>query len=381
MIVNLSQRYVSVAAEEARSTGSGVCVVADRQSSTNTLNQKVKAAVNDSRLALVNWRWYRPADQTPEWFEAFAGATRGNIEAAEATRRQFFEFLGDQFPNGPLLAPTGPVNDPARSLSYVREMVGVRDSAFTGREVYASLAVDKQGLQDPAVLSLITPPVGVSGIFLTVLDSTAYPSTWTESEWLAWLRLVGSLQLAGLSVVLDCADLRGLVALGLVDLQYSTGTGYGDRQAPLDPSGGGGAGATAPVAYFSAPLLSVMHGENLAVEPTGRDAAENHAGCGVFGGLPFPAAGSDFDADWMVPGGGVGVQTTRRFERHFHDLHSVETWLRAQSNRVDAMETLLVHAESAGSPVSPHLFKTPGSRGELASRLAAFRAARAALAL
>ena len=379
-MVNLSRWRVNAALEVAVAERLGVYVVADRQASATAMGDKVGRATSAGLPTLVDFRWYSPLAAYPDWFSGWAGVSRADLESAEVLRREFFTLLAETY-EGPLIAPSGPPNDMNRSMAYGREMIALRNTDHAGRPVYVSVALDRQGLQDPAVIGTLIPPKGTDGVVLTVLDVANYPSVWNEQEWLAWLRVVGSLRQSGYEVILPSADVRGPVAMGLCGAEYTTGTSQADRQVPRDPPGSGGSGATAPVSYFSAPLMVPMHGLNVAVDPVARRVCETHSTCGIYGRLEVPSATIGFDPQWSGTGDSVSDQTDERIRRHITDLLAVDRWIAAQANPVDAVEALLVHAEDAGASLSPDVFKTAGSRNELTSRRSAFQQARSTLGL
>lgn len=378
MIVTLSRYRVGEAADVADDLGCDVCISMDKQSSIASLGEKWLRVVNARRVAYLDMRWYRPGE--PPWFQALCSAGRSAFDTTEAVRRDVFNELANRFPSGPLIAPSGPANDVQRSLDLGRELTALRDADYQGRPVFASVTLNRQGLND-TVLTQFIPPVGIQGFLITVLDATTYPSIWSETEWFTYMRLVATLARNQYAVILTGSDIRGLVASSLGDIQFTTGVSREDRQVPQDVAESTSGGGNAPVSYLSAPLLTVLHGERLAVDANARVAGETHRRCQPFGRLEAPSRGVAFDPDWLQSAGTTGDQIRSRIARHLRDLRAVEEWLRSQGSQPDAMEHLLEHSAAVGGQLPADIFKSPGSREELGHRLRAFTRVRQALSI
>lgn len=385
MIINLSTWQCRAAAARAEALGCPTSLVVDKQRSAQSLDAKYEETIQDDREALLDLRWYRPSGTTPRWFSAtsFAGRRRQEIERSESLRRAFFHMLALRYPEGPLVAPSGPANDVERCMSLARELVSLRDAKHDHREVLASIALTKAALRDPAVLTRLTLPGGVSGLVLTVLDSASYPSVWGEDDWFAWLRLVGTLSARQLRLVLGSCDLRGLVALGVGRgaIDFSSGVTAEDRQAPMDARVPGGGGSRSPVAYFSAPLLAIMHGERLAVDPDAARLAATHRRSEPFGALDVKNRVLAIDSGWRGEEETTGTRTLARILRHLDDLVAVEVWIRSQPSAALGVDSILAHAAEVARQIPSDSFKSPGTREELVGRARAYRSACSALDL
>lgn len=352
--------------------GHGVVVPSER--SYDAMMRRVDGL--SDRIRHVDFQWYRDVAVERDWIQETYGS-RDNLISSTASRQSFIRRTAAEIP-GPLVSLTGPVNDGARAREYARELVRLRDTRFPGRHVYASFVVDRQGLSDNSTLASLNPiPRGVDGVALAVQDVATYPSVWTERDWYGWLRLVRGFVSGGYEIIVPFSDVRGIVAIGVGANELGSGPQQDLRQLRPAQRRQESTGAQPAVSYLSLPLLSIVHGARVSVEADwGR--IETHRECsGSFGRLDqiHPQSAS-FDEGWMSTGRPRGELTESRIEQHVSALAAAEAAVVASSSRADTVEQQLEHAVQLGEVTSEDLFKNPGNRAELQSRLNAFRRVR-----
>lgn len=378
MILHHASYQGTQCAELISTYGLGYGVVVPSEQTYNAMMRRIDSL--STRIRHVDFQWYRDVAVERDWIEDTYGL-RDNLISSTALRQSFIQRTAAEIP-GPLFSLTGPVNDGARAREYAREMVRLRDAQFPGRPVYASFVVDRQGLSDNSTLASLNPiPRGVDGVALTVQDVASYPSVWTERDWYGWLRLVRGFVSGGYEVVVPFSDVRGIVALGVGANELGSGPQQDLRQLRPAQRRQSSTGAQPAVSYLSLPLLSIVHGARASVDADWT-RIETHQACSSFLGrlAQLHSQSTSFDESWMSTGRPQGELTENRIEQHISALASAEAALVASNSRADAMEQQLEHAAQLGQVISEDLFKNPGSRTELQSRLDAFRRVRRDLA-
>lgn len=339
-----------------------------------------RVASQTERGRFVDFQWHRDSSRDPGWI-ADAYGTRSSLRSSTKDRSAFFSRVAREFPDGPIVAMSGNVNDGRRSREYAREAVRLRDAQYSDRRVVASFVLDRQGLADNSVVAGLSPlPRGVEGIALSVQDVAFYPSVWAYEDWYAWLRLIRGFVDEEYEVVLPYSDVRGLVALGVGAREYGTGPQQSLRQLrPAKPTKKND-GARAPVSYVSIPLLSILHGSRAALE-SDWDRIESHSessrALGPMAGLH--ATGSSFDEVWTALGQPRGEVTDSRIAQHINALVAAEDAIVAGSP-ADMVEAQLEESVRLSGNISKDVFKNSGGLAELDARLRAFRSVRQELA-
>jgi len=356
----------------------GVGFVPPRESSHASMVGRVGSFAGRGRF--VDFQWHRDAAFEPDWIQETYGA-RSALRSSTAHRSMFFRRVATDFPDGPVVAVSGNVNDGRRSREYARELVQIRDAEFSGRPVMASFVLDRQGLTDHSILADLNPlPRGVDGVALSIQDAAIYPSIWTYDDWYGWLRLIRGFVEAGYDVILPYSDVRGLVGVGVGAREFGTGPQQDLRQLRPAQQRQETTGAQPSVSYVSIPLLSIVHGSRAGLEAEWHrieSHAQSSVAFGRMGGLH--SLGSSFDDDWTSSGRPRGELTNNRISQHIRALAAAEEAILANST-ADAVEAQLEEAVALGTTISQDVFKNPGSRAELDSRLQAFRSVRRDLA-
>lgn len=386
MIVHLPPWGSNEVAPVIRDRQLAVSAYPNRERSENSLRNRIGVAPG---RVVVDFEWHSPNDAENNWVVTWLGQRR-DLRARTADRRSAFEIIAGLAPPSPVLSPGGRPDQLFDSCRYAGEMIQVTD-----RPVWATMAINRQSLRDPAVLMGFNGlPQKVDGLYIVVVDNAGYPSAWSADELTAYLELVGSHALSGRSVIVAHADLRGLMAVAVGATHLGIGLSKGMRQYGTREGGGGGRPGVGPPpteAYTSLPLMGVLHGTRARTILTDAEqrAVESHARCLAGARLDLGEPTGIFAENWAFGAGNANLRrsldsllSVGAVERALLSLYDPDDDQRVNiARRADRLQAWLDDAAALAVLLDQEVFQTAGTKREIRERPAVFAAVRQRLGI